>query len=149
MWVGLGSEGVLGGGRFGMVSVWFGGGLPSITNKEGPDLVAALVVSSAGRKITSRAGSGWSRMQPTFPRLSTWIRFVGRLVIPPRDELDERDVDEVMVEVRVSEGMSPLCGRGLRAVGCSGGTPPVDEPRVRWSDRLSREKDARGPRTGA
>ena len=84
-----------------------------------------------------------------FPRLSTWIRFVGRLVIPPRDELDEREVDEVMVDVRVSEGISPLCGRGLRAVGWSRGTPPVDELRVRWRDKLSREKDARGPRTGA
>jgi hypothetical protein len=84
-----------------------------------------------------------------FPRLSTWIRFVGRLVIPPRDELDEREVDEVMVEARVSEGVSPLCGRGLRAVCSSGGTPPVDELRVRWRDRLSCEKDARGPRTGA
>lgn len=84
-----------------------------------------------------------------FPRLSTWIRFVGRLVIPPRDELDEWEVDEVMVDARVSEEVSPLCGRGLRAVGCSGGTPPVDELRVRWRDRLSCENDATGSKTGA
>ena len=127
----------------------FGGDLLSITNKEGQELLAGLVVSCAGRKITSRAGSGWSRIHPMFPRLSTWIRFVGRLVIPPRDELDEREVDEVMVDARVSEEVSPLCGRGLRAVGCSGGTPPVDELRVRWRVRLSCEKDATGPRTGA
>jgi hypothetical protein len=105
----------------------------SIASKDGPE------PAPAGRKMTRRGGSGWSRMQPMFPRLSTWIRFVGRLVIPTRDELDERDVDEVTVEVRVSEG----------TVCCSRITLPVDELRVRWSDRLSCEKDARGFRTGA
>lgn len=82
-----------------------------------------------------------------FPRLSTWIKFVGRLVIPPIDELDERDVDEVMVEVRVSEGV--LCGRGPRTGCCSGRALLSDELRVRWSERLRREKEPSGPKTGA
>lgn len=89
-------------------------------------------------------------MQPTFPRLSTCIRlFVGRLVSPlrpPSDELEERDVDEVTVEVRVREGVTLLvCGsaRPLRR------TLPVDALRVGWRDRLRREKEAKGARTGA
>jgi hypothetical protein len=45
-------------------------------------------------------------MQPTFPRLSTWITFVARLAGPLADAVDDWEVEEeVMVEVRVSEGV--------------------------------------------
>ena len=43
------------------------------------------------RKITKRGGSGWPRTQPTFPRPSTCIRFVGRLVGLPDKEPEEPD----------------------------------------------------------
>ena len=81
-----------------------------------------------------------------FPRLSTCIRFVGRLVSPPSDGVDDRDVlDDVTVEVRVREGVLLL----FREAACaSWRTLPVDELRVVWRERLIREKDARGPRIG-
>jgi hypothetical protein len=89
-------------------------------------------------------------MQPIFPRLSTCIRFVGRLASPPspgNDDVDDRDVlDEVTVEVRVREEGVPLLLRGTACASRS--TLPADELRVAWRERLSREKDAKGPRIG-
>ena len=75
--------------------------------------------------------------------------FVGllvRLLRPLSDELEERDVDEVIVEVRVRAGVILLVGV---SAGASTGTLRVDALRVGRRDRLRREKEARGARTGA
>lgn len=89
-------------------------------------------------------------MQPTFPRLSTCIMlFVGLLVSPLRplsDELEESDVNEVTVEVRVREGVALLI---CESAGVSRRILPVDALRVGRRDRLRLEKEAKGARTGA
>jgi hypothetical protein len=75
--------------------------------------------------------------------------FVGlliRLLRPLSDELEERDVDEVIVEVRVRAGVILLA---CVSAGASRRTLRVDELRVGCRDRLRREKEARGARMGA
>lgn len=75
--------------------------------------------------------------------------FVGRLVRllrPLSDELVERDVDEVTVEVRVRAGVLLLV---CVSAGASNKTLRVDVLRAGCRDRLRREKEARGARTGA
>jgi hypothetical protein len=75
--------------------------------------------------------------------------FVGllvRLLRPLSDELEERDVDEVIVEVRVRAGVILLA---CVSAGASRRTLRVDELRVGRRDRLRREKEARGARMGA
>jgi hypothetical protein len=81
-----------------------------MTSRE-PGPAAALTgpclwASFDGMNITKRGGSGWSRMHPTLPRLSTWMTFVVRLGGPSTDAVDDWDVEEeVMVEIRVKGGV--------------------------------------------
>jgi hypothetical protein len=75
--------------------------------------------------------------------------FVGllvRLLRPLSDELEERDADEVIVEVRVRAGVILLV---CVSAGASKGMLRVDALRVGRRDKLRRENDARGARTGA
>ena len=95
--------------------------------------------------MTKRGGSGWPRTQPTFPRLSSWIKFVGRLVGLPGKEPEELDWEEAAVYVRVREEV--LLGLSGTACG-SRWMLWVNEVRVGSRDRLNREKLGREGTTG-